>query len=147
MQKSAFSGLRQDPLSLSLSPSAVLDPNAFSQVAAAELLVLDAWASVLIGISSTHLPSHRASGQTQKHIPAWLLPLCLLAPGGLGMATGNAEFPTLFFVLGLTLSVLTWDNWWLTIAFAAPGDVGQAKRPLHGAYPFSLYCSGPTSQR
>jgi hypothetical protein len=55
----------------------------------------------------------------KKHIPAWLLPLCLLAPGGLGMATGNAEFPTLFFVLGLTLSVLAWDNWCLTIAFAA----------------------------
>ena len=47
-----------------------------------------------------------------------LLPLCLLAPGGLGMATGNAEIPTLFFSLALLLSVLLWQKWWLTLLFA-----------------------------
>ncbi len=50
---------------------------------------------------------------------ARLLPLILLAPGGLGIATGNAEIPTLFFTLTLLLSVLRWQKWWLTIMCAA----------------------------
>lgn len=54
----------------------------------------------------------------KSDFPRWLLPLCLLAPGGLGMATGNAELPVLFFVLGLMLSVLVWHKWWLTVPFA-----------------------------
>lgn len=52
-------------------------------------------------------------------IPVWFLPLCLIAPGGLGMATGNAEIPTLFFALLLLLSVLHWQYWWLTVLAAA----------------------------
>jgi hypothetical protein len=48
-----------------------------------------------------------------------MLPLCLLAPGGLGIATGNAEIPTLFFVTLLLLSVLVWQNGWLTLVSAA----------------------------
>lgn len=49
---------------------------------------------------------------------ARLLPLLLLAPGGLGIATGNAEIPTLFFAVTLLLSVLRWQKWWLTILCA-----------------------------
>ena len=55
---------------------------------------------------------------TLKGVPYMLLPLILLAPGGLEIATGNAEIPTLFFALGLLLSVLQWQKWWLTILFA-----------------------------
>lgn len=43
-----------------------------------------------------------------------LLPLLLLVPGGLGIATGNPEIPTLFFTSTLLLSVLRWHIWWLT---------------------------------
>lgn len=56
------------------------------------------------------------SGSNQ--LPAWMLPLCLLAPGGLSLATGNAEIPNLFFVLILLLSVLDWQKWWLTLSSA-----------------------------
>lgn len=56
---------------------------------------------------------------TPSSIPARLLPWCLLAPGGLEMATGNAEIPALFFGLVLLLSILSWQNWWLTGASAA----------------------------
>lgn len=52
-------------------------------------------------------------------IRAGMLPWCLLAPGGLGIATGNAEIPTLFFVALLLLSVLVWHKWWLTLVSAA----------------------------
>ena len=47
-----------------------------------------------------------------------LLPFFLLAPGGLGIATGNAEIPTLFFTIALLLSVLKWQKWWLTVLCA-----------------------------
>lgn len=47
-----------------------------------------------------------------------LLPLILLVPGGLEIATGNAEIPALFFTLALLLSVLYWQKWWLTVLFA-----------------------------
>jgi hypothetical protein len=40
--------------------------------------------------------------------------LCLIAPGGLGLATGNAEIPCLFFTTALLLSVLCWHNWGVT---------------------------------
>jgi hypothetical protein len=50
---------------------------------------------------------------------ARLLPLCLLAPGGLSIATGNAELPTLFFTLATLISVLHWRKWWLTASTAA----------------------------
>ena len=54
----------------------------------------------------------------KNELPARIIPLCLLAPGGLGLATGNAEIPTLFFVLVLLLSVLLWQKSWLTILAA-----------------------------
>ena len=47
-----------------------------------------------------------------------LLPLCLIAPGGLILATGNAEIPCLFFTLVLLLSILRWQRLWLTICSA-----------------------------
>jgi len=47
-----------------------------------------------------------------------LLPLILFVPGGLEIATGNAEIPTLFFTLGLLLSVLRWQRWQLTVVCA-----------------------------
>lgn len=50
--------------------------------------------------------------------PGWLM-LCLLAPGGLVMATGNAEMPALFFALVLLLSVLEGRRGWLTGLSAA----------------------------
>jgi hypothetical protein len=52
-------------------------------------------------------------------LPARFLPLVLLAVGGLGLATGNAEIPTLFFATALLLSILHWQVWWLTAIFAA----------------------------
>lgn len=48
-----------------------------------------------------------------------MIPLCLVAPGGLSLATGNAEIPTLFFSTLLLLSVLAWEKWWLTVVSAA----------------------------
>lgn len=48
-----------------------------------------------------------------------LIPLTLLAVGGLGLATGNAEIPTLFFATALLLSILHWQIWWLTLSCAA----------------------------
>jgi hypothetical protein len=47
------------------------------------------------------------------------LPVCLLVPGGLGMATGNAEIPCLFFTSILLLSVIYWQHLWLTVLSAA----------------------------
>jgi len=54
-----------------------------------------------------------------NRVSSKLLPLILIVPGGLGIATGNAEIPTLFFTLALLLSVLRWQKWWLTFSFAA----------------------------
>jgi hypothetical protein len=51
-------------------------------------------------------------------MPPQVLLLSLLAPGGLGIGTGNAEFPILFFALLLLLSVLVWQKWWLTFIAA-----------------------------
>lgn len=45
----------------------------------------------------------------------WLL-TCLVAPGGLAIATGNAEMPTLFFSALLWLSVLHARRLWVTVA-------------------------------
>jgi len=43
-----------------------------------------------------------------------LLPLILVIPGGLSIATGNPEIPTLFFSSALLLSVLVWQKWSIT---------------------------------
>lgn len=43
-----------------------------------------------------------------------LLPLILVVPGGLSIATGNPEIPTLFFSSALLLSVLVWQKWSIT---------------------------------
>ena len=48
----------------------------------------------------------------------WLLILCLIAPGGLEFATGNAEIPALFFETALLMSVLIWENSWITLTCA-----------------------------
>ncbi|MCB9104049.1 MAG: hypothetical protein H6633_07360 [Anaerolineales bacterium] len=47
-----------------------------------------------------------------------LLFVILFVPGGLGIATGNPEIPTLFFTLLLLLSSIKWHNWWITIIAA-----------------------------
>ncbi len=54
----------------------------------------------------------------QIQISGKWLPFCLVAPGGLGIATGNAEFPTLFLVSALVLSVLRSQNLILTFVLA-----------------------------
>lgn len=54
-----------------------------------------------------------------EELCARLLPLWLVAPGGLSIATGNAEIPTLFFTLAMLISVLHWRKWWLTASCAA----------------------------
>ena len=47
-----------------------------------------------------------------------LFPLVLVIPGGLSLATGNPEIPTLFFTSGLLISVVVWQKWSVTFLFA-----------------------------
>lgn len=47
-----------------------------------------------------------------------LVLLIVLVPGGMAIATGNPEIPTLFFSSLLLLSVVKWHSWLLTLASA-----------------------------
>ena len=58
----------------------------------------------------------------KNSLSPWLLPMCLFAPGGLVISTGNAETPTLFFATILVMSVLVWQKWWLT-SLSAVGTI------------------------
>jgi len=70
--------------------------------------------SIAFAVGSLILTYQLTSVLINNEVPAGLLPLTLLAPGGLEIATGNAEIPTLCFTLALQLSVLRWQKWWLT---------------------------------
>ncbi|MDQ2809907.1 MAG: hypothetical protein M3Z04_23760 [Chloroflexota bacterium] len=52
---------------------------------------------------------------THTIIHSNLLPLILLAPGALGLATGNAEIPTLFFTSALLFTILCKSHSMLTV--------------------------------
>lgn len=58
---------------------------------------------------------------THLFIPLYLLPFILIIPGGLSIATGNPEIPTLLFTSLLLISVIYLQKWWLTILFAVLG--------------------------
>jgi hypothetical protein len=76
--------------------------------------------SILFAIASLLLILRLSNYFSGDHnISPMLLPICLAVPGGLVIATGNAEIPCLFFNTALLLSVLVWRKWWLTILFAA----------------------------
>ncbi|MGB6679803.1 MAG: hypothetical protein WBF08_00585 [Candidatus Bathyarchaeia archaeon] len=51
----------------------------------------------------------------EDKVPPYYLPLIILLPGGLSIATGNAEIPVLFFSSLLLLSVIRWQKWWITL--------------------------------
>jgi hypothetical protein len=65
----------------------------------------------------THQITVLYAGEIKIH-PAFLL-LTPLIPGGLGIATGNAEIPTLFFASLILLSVIKWHNWPITVVSSA----------------------------
>lgn len=48
-----------------------------------------------------------------------LLAFVLLIPGGLAIATGNPEIPTLFFSSLLLLSIIKWHDWRVTVLASA----------------------------
>jgi len=75
-------------------------------------------------------------------------PFILIAPGGLGIATGNPEMPTLFFNSLLLLSVLRWRKWWLTIIFAMLAILTKPNAlymiPVLSVYMFSGFLKADT---
>ncbi len=79
-------------------------------------------------------------------LSARMLPLCLLMPGGLGIATGNAEIPTLFFTLALLLAVLRGQQISLIVACGAAAILTKPNAlymvPLLGVYVVSGWLAG-----
>ena len=75
--------------------------------------------SLAFAVVSLMLTYRLASLILGQSLKPKLLPLVLLAPGALGIATGNAEIPTLCFDAALLLSALWWRKWSLTVLFAA----------------------------
>jgi hypothetical protein len=72
---------------------------------------------LIFGVGSLFATSFLLSEITSKSTtPHKYLLLSLLAPGVLGVATGNAEFPTLFFTTLLLTSVISLGSSWVTIA-------------------------------
>lgn len=74
-------------------------------------------------------------------VSPYLIPFILLIPGGLSIATGNPEIPTLLFTSLLLLSILIYQKWWLTITFAVLGILTKPNAlymvPILSVYFFS----------
>lgn len=79
--------------------------------------------SLAFGVASLILTYRLARVVLGQPLDSRLLPLVLVAPGALGLATGNAEIPTLCFNAALLLSVLQWRKWTLTVTFAVLGTL------------------------
>lgn len=76
--------------------------------------------TLVFGVGSLILTYQLVRILTQSNgLSVKLIPLTLLAVGGLELATGNAEIPTLFFTTSLLLSILKWRIWWITLLCAA----------------------------
>ncbi len=86
-----------------------------------------------------------------REVTVTLLPFCLLAPGGLELATGNAEIPTLLFALALLFSVLRWQRTWLTLVCSAAVILAKPNGlymvPILGVYAFSAWRNGEVRLR
>jgi hypothetical protein len=71
-------------------------------------------------------------------LPPWSLVLCVLAPGGVSIATGNAEIPTLVCTLGLLLAILK-ERSCLVILFFAVASILMKPNALYMIPTLSVY--------
>lgn len=75
--------------------------------------------SLLAGIVSLVLLDKYIKEISSVKISPWMFLLIPLFPGGLGLATSNAEIPCLVFVTLTLLSVLRKQNWYLPVLWGA----------------------------
>jgi hypothetical protein len=69
--------------------------------------------SVVSGVAALGLVRSLLQDFSEEKVNPWMIALISILPGGLAIATGNAEFPCLMFTAALLLSVLKRDNFLL----------------------------------
>lgn len=75
--------------------------------------------SLFAGLLSITLVNEYVKETSFERISPWILLVIPIIPGGLGIATGNAEFPCLVFTSLLVLSVLRKEKWYLPLIWGA----------------------------